>query len=86
VQRLEAPARRATARIAAAAVVYTIGGLGCLAALVSASMRLAEHPSPGAMLGPLAVLVPWWITAGLGVRLGMTPRTYARGVASFLGF
>jgi hypothetical protein len=87
--RVEERRRRSTAsglRLALAAVVYTVGGVGCLALAADRFVEVADGASPWTLVSLVGVLIPWWITAGIGVRLGLTPRAYARGVARVLGF
>jgi hypothetical protein len=37
-------------------------------------------------VGVVYALAAWWIAAGIGIRLGVTPRQFAGSVGSALGF
>lgn len=69
-----------------AVVAYVVGGLGALGIAFGILHGVAHgDPWPYAAMIVVAV-VPWWIAAGIGVRLGMRPEEFFRGVARFAGF
>lgn len=55
-------------------ILYSIGQLG------------RTELSWGFVFAPLVVAVPWWIAAGIGLRLGVKPREFFGWFGRFAGF
>ena len=66
-------------------IVYSIGTTLCLVLMVGLLDRLANGAPWPESVGLLGILIPWWITAGLGVRLGLEPYEYLRSLGRILG-
>jgi hypothetical protein len=66
-------------RFAIAMLIYV---LGTLLACATAVNGLTDSSPVEWVLGPAMGLGIWWIAAGIGVRLGATPREYAAWLRS----
>jgi len=66
-------------------IVYSAGTTLCLVLAVGLLDRLAHGAPLPESIGLVGILIPWWITAGLGVRLGLEPYEYFRSVGTLLG-
>lgn len=68
-----------------ACIVYSAGTTLCLVMAVGLLDRIAHGAPWPESIGLVGILIPWWITAGLGVRLGLEPDEYFRSVGTLLG-
>lgn len=62
---------------------YLAYTLGTILALKTFLGGLSDDNPVGWLLG-LTGIAAWWIGAGVGIRLGVTPREFLRGVVRFL--
>ncbi len=79
--------REATgARAAVAMLSYTLGGLAALSFAFDVLHGVAHGAAWPYTFTVVFALVPWWIAAGVGVRLGMEPGEFFCRIALFAGF
>jgi hypothetical protein len=73
-------------RRAAALVVYVAGGLWALGALQASLSALWARDFAVAVVWLFPAVAGWWLTAGVGIRLGVSPRDFLAWLAAGLGF
>ena len=61
-------------------LVYYVGALLALKGFVEV---LAHGSFPALFFAPVTLLAMWWISAGIGVRLGVTPPDFFGSIADF---
>lgn len=69
-----------------ALVVYAAGGLWALSALQASLSALWARDFPMAIVWLIPAIAGWWLTAGIGIRLGVMPREFLTWLGSALGF
>lgn len=66
---------------------YTFGMVVAVGVFTNGARLFVEAGNPiPAIMGLGLALAAWWLTVGIGVRLGMTPLQFARDVRKVLGF
>ncbi len=68
-------------------LVYLVGLILVLGTIISGFSDVDEHLWNWAdpLLSLLRALIVWWVTAGIGIRLGVFPIEFFRNVARSLG-
>lgn len=69
-----------------ALAVYVLGGLWSLGAFQASLASLWTRDVVMALAWLIPALGGWWITAGIGIRLGTTPRAFIEWFGARLGF
>jgi len=69
-----------------ALVVYVAGGLWALSALQASLSALWAREFAMAAVWLIPAIAGWWLTAGVGIRLGVVPRDFLTWLGSALGF
>ena len=78
--------RRIPWRRPLALVVYVVGALWALSALQASLTALWAHEFALAAVWLLPAIAGWWLTAGVGIRLGVVPRDFLVWLDAVLGF
>lgn len=78
--------RLATWRRVLALSLYVAGTLWSLGALQASMAALWARDVLLAVAWLIPALGGWWITAGVGIRLGTSPRDFLAWLATILGF
>lgn len=81
-----AASRSRTWRRPVALAVYLLGALWSLGALQASLASFWARDVVVALAWLIPALGGWWITAGIGIRLGTTPRAFIEWVSARLGF
>jgi hypothetical protein len=79
-------AHRARWRRPIALLVYVVGSIWSLAALQAMLASLISRDWGMVPAWLIIALCGWWITAGIGIRLGSVPRDYLDWLGGALGF
>jgi hypothetical protein len=66
--------------------LYVLGALWSLGALQAGMASLWTRDVLLALAWLIPALGGWWITAGIGIRLGTTPRDFLGWLGTVLGF
>jgi hypothetical protein len=69
-----------------ALVVYLAGALWALSALQASLSALWAREFAMAAVWLVPAIAGWWLTAGVGIRLGVVPRDFLAWLGSALGF
>lgn len=69
-----------------ALVLYVAGALWSLGALQASMAALWARDLLLAVAWLIPALGGWWITAGIGIRLGTSPRQFLAWLSKILGF
>ncbi|MGH8915313.1 MAG: hypothetical protein ACRDZM_12460 [Acidimicrobiia bacterium] len=66
--------------------VYVAGALWALSALQAALSALWVREFAIGIVWLIPAIAGWWLTAGIGIRLGVVPRDFLAWLGSALGF
>lgn len=69
-----------------ALVVYMVGSLWSLSALQASLSELWAREYAMAAVWLIPAIAGWWVTAGIGIRLGVIPRQFLAWLGAGLGF
>jgi hypothetical protein len=66
--------------------VYVAGGLWALSALQASLSAMWAREFAMAAVWLIPAIAGWWLTADIGIRLGVVPRDFLAWLGSALGF
>ncbi len=78
--------RRIGWRRSLALIVYVAGALWSLSVLQASLTALWAREFALAAVWLIPAIAGWWLTAGIGIRLGVAPRDFLAWLGSALGF